>query len=159
MTKLKFNHNYDLLAGLLTKQYPRRGILLFKLLEDIKASFSSLKADGKFCLVNSIQNLNQNRFLQQAAKQHDSACLNNKNKVKSYTVDSKEKAMLYFANKLTQKPEEIQQSDIKAVFDFGWTEQEFYETVYLCAIANCMNTFIYGIGLNKDSLLDTSGSV
>jgi hypothetical protein len=44
MSYLPSSPNLNSFGGLLAK-YPRRGILLFKLLEDIKSSFSSLNKE------------------------------------------------------------------------------------------------------------------
>ena len=45
-----------------------------------------------------------------------------------------------------------------AIFDAGWDEQAFLESVCLCAIANCMNRFAMGIGTDaigtRNFLLD-----
>jgi len=43
-------------------------------------------------------------------------------------------------------PGEITSEDTQHIFDAGWDEQAFLESVCLCAITNCMNRFVMGIG-------------
>jgi len=66
--------------------------------------------------------------------------------IDSANIDEKLKPVLRFVKKLTLTPWEITAEDAQSILDAGWDEQALLESVFLCAIANCMNRFIMGIG-------------
>ncbi|MFZ2171728.1 MAG: hypothetical protein WAW61_19065 [Methylococcaceae bacterium] len=61
MSYLPSSPNLSTLAGVLTK-YPRRGVLLFKLLEDIDRSFSPLSKDIRELIITYASVLNHCDF-------------------------------------------------------------------------------------------------
>ena len=69
-----------------------------------------------------------------------------KTDIDSANVDEKLKPVLRFVKKLTLTPGEITSADAQYIFAAGWDEQAFLDSVCLCAIVNCMNRFVMGIG-------------
>ena len=61
MSYLPSSPDLNSLAGILMK-YPRRGILLFKLLEDVGKSFSPLSKDSRELIITYASALNQCDF-------------------------------------------------------------------------------------------------
>lgn len=74
--------------------------------------------------------------------------------INSINVDEKLNSILNFVNKLTLTPDQITQVDVQLIFDAGWDEQAFLDSVYLCAIANCMNCFITGLGIKAENQIN-----
>lgn len=65
-------------------------------------------------------------------------------------VDDKTKALFRFADKLTRKPVEIEQSDVDEVLRAGWTQDALRETVLVVAFFNYINRVSFGLGLVPD---------
>lgn len=144
--------NLSSLAGVLTK-YPRRGVLLFKLLEDIDRSFSPLTKDVRELIITDASALNHCDFCYNAHKLKSAALGINdeiaeqlKSDIDSANVEEKLKPVLHFVTKLTLTPGEITYKDALYLFDAGWDEQAFLDAVCLSAIVNCMNRFVTGTG-------------
>ncbi|MEQ1484452.1 hypothetical protein [Methyloglobulus sp.] len=145
------------IAGLLAK-YPRRGILLFKLLEDIKGGFSPLSKGMRELIITYTSSLNQSEPCYNAHKSlskdlgvDESIYGQLKSDIDSADVDEKLKPILQFVKKLTLTPDQITQADVKPIFDAGWDESTLLDSVCLCAVVNCMNRFAIGIGIDKES--------
>jgi len=143
------------LAGMLAK-YPRRGILLFKLLEDIKRSFSPLTAEMREIIIAYTSSLNDCEFCYDSHKTAsaelgiDTAVFEQlKTDIASANVNEKLKPILRYVKKLTLTPEQITPTDAQQIFDAGWDEHAFLDSVCICAIVNCMNRFVMGIGMDK----------
>lgn len=143
------------LAGVLTK-YPRRGVLLFKLLDDIDRSFSPLGKQARELIICYASMLNNCEFCASVHKakyrelgldEHLLEALHAD--IDSADVDEKLKPVLRFVKKLTLAPAEITSADAQCIFDAGWDEQAFLESVCLCAIANCIDRFAMGIGVGS----------
>lgn len=152
MSYLSSNPDLNSLTSILTK-YPRRGILLFKLLEDIGRSFSPFSNDGRELIITYVSALNRSDFCyneyqakSEVVEINDVIVEQLQTDIDSANVDDKLKPVLRFVKKLTLTPWEITPEDTQYIFDAGWDEQAFLEAVCLCAIANCMNRFIIGIG-------------
>ncbi len=140
------------LAGILTK-YPRRGVLLFKLLEDVDRSFSPLGKHARELIISYASTLNNCNFYVNAQKEKsatlavDAVILEQLHtNIDSANVEEKLKPVLHFVKKLTLAPGDITSADAQHIFDAGWDEQAFLESVCLCALANCMDRFAMGIG-------------
>jgi alkylhydroperoxidase family enzyme len=147
------------LAELLA-QYPRSGILLWKMLENVKASFSP--QDGRMCefLITYISGLNQSAFCYEAHKRlamqlgvKEVVFGQLKADIDSANVETKLKPILHFVKKLTLTPQLISQADVKAIFEAGWDERRFLDAICLCAVVNCMNRLAIGIGLSDSPAL------
>jgi uncharacterized peroxidase-related enzyme len=145
------------IAGLLAK-YPRRGILLFKLLEDIKGSFSPLSKGMRELIITYTSGLNQSESCFNAHKAiskelgiDESVYGQLKSDIDSANVEEKLKPILHFVKKLTLTPDQITQADVKPIFEAGWDERALLDSVCLCAVVNCMNRFAMGIGIDKEA--------
>jgi uncharacterized peroxidase-related enzyme len=144
------------LAELLA-QYPRSGILLWKLLENVKASFSPQDRGMGELLITYISGLNQSAFCYQT---HQRSAMELgveavvfgqlKADIDSANVETKLKPILHFVKKLTLTPQRISQTDVKAIFEAGWDERRFLDAIFLCAVVNCMNRLAIGIGIDKE---------
>ena len=65
-------------------------------------------------------------------------------------VDAKLKVLFHFADKLTRKPQEIEDADIEAVKKTGWDDAAVRETVLTVAFFNFINRVSLGLGLVND---------
>jgi uncharacterized peroxidase-related enzyme len=155
MSYLPSNPNLENIAGLLAK-YPRRGILLFKLLEDIKGSFSPLGKGTRELIIAYTSDLNQSESCYTAHKSlfkelgiDESVYGQLRSDIDSVKVDEKLKPILRFVKKLTLTPDQITQDDVNLIYEVGWDERALLDTVRLCAVMNCMNRFAMGIGIDK----------
>ena len=158
MSYLPSSPDLENIAGLLAK-YPRRGILLFKLLEDIKGSFSPLGKGTRELIIAYTSDLNQSESCYKAHKSLfkqmgiDESVYNQlKSDIDSAKVDEKLKPLLSFVKKLTLTPGQITQADVNLIYDVGWDERALLDTVRLCAVVNCMNRFTMGVGIGKKAV-------
>jgi alkylhydroperoxidase family enzyme len=156
MSYLPSSPDMATLAELLAK-YPRSGILLFKVLENVKANF--LPQDERMCelLIAYISGLNQSAFCYETHKRsamrlgvEEMVFGQLKTDIDSANVEAKLKPILHFVKKLTLTPRLISQGDVKAIFEAGWDERCFLDAICLCAIVNCMNRLVMGIGIDKE---------
>jgi len=155
MSYLPSSPDLDNIAGLLAK-YPRLGILLFKLLEDIKGSFSPLGKGTRELIIAYTSDLNQSESCFKAHKSlfkelgiDESVYGQLKLDSDSAKVAEKLKPILRFVKKLTLTPDQITQTDVNLIYEVGWDERALLETVRLCAVVNCMNRFTMGVGIGK----------
>jgi uncharacterized peroxidase-related enzyme len=151
------------IAGLLAK-YPRLGILLFKLLEDIKGSFSPLGKGVRELIIAYTSDLNQSESCYKTHKSlfkelgiDDSVYSQLKLDIDSAIVDEKLKPLLRFVKKLTLRPDQITQTDVNPIYEVGWDERALLDTVRLCAVVNCMNRFTMGVGIDKNAAHNKRG--
>jgi uncharacterized peroxidase-related enzyme len=155
MSYLPSSPDLENIAGLLAK-YPRRGILLFKLLEDIKGCFSPLGKGTRELIIAYTSDLNQSESCYKAHKSlfkelgiDESVYSELKLDIDSAKVDEKLKPLLRFVKKLTLTPGQITQADVNLIYEVGWDERALLDTVRLCAVVNCMNRFTMGVGIGK----------
>jgi uncharacterized peroxidase-related enzyme len=66
-------------------------------------------------------------------------------------VDERMRALLRYVRKLTDSPSRITAADVAAVFAAGWDEQALHDAVSVCALFNCMNRIVDGLGVRADS--------
>ena len=71
-----------------------------------------------------------------------------KTDINSAKIDDKLKPILRFIKKLTLTPDQITQADVQQIFDAGWDEYAYFDSVCICAIMNCMNRFVTAIGID-----------
>ena len=140
-------------AAMLGK-YPRRGILLFKLLEDIKSSCSPLNRSMRELIITYTSGLNQCDFCYNTHKAvseqlgiDEKVFDQLKTDIDSAQVDERLKPVLRYVKKLTLTPDRITQADAQQIFDAGWDENVFLDVIFLCSVVNCMNRFVSGIGI------------
>jgi uncharacterized peroxidase-related enzyme len=143
------------ITGLLAK-YPRRGILLFKLLEDNNVSFSPLGKGTRELIIAYTSDLNQSESCYKPHKSlfkelgiDESVYGQLKLDIDSAKVDEKLKPIIRFVKKLTLTPDQITQADVNSIYEVGWDESALLDMVRLCAVVNCMNRLAMGIGIDK----------
>ena len=141
------------IAAMLGK-YPRRGILLFKLLEDIKSNSSPLDRSMRELIITYTSGLNQCDFCYNTHKAvseqlgiDEKVFDQLKTDIDSAQVDERLKPVLRYVKKLTLTPDRITQADAQQIFTAGWDEDVFLDVIFLCAVVNCMNRFVSGIGI------------
>ncbi len=69
--------------------------------------------------------------------------------------EGKELALLRYAGKLTARPQDMAESDIKAIRDAGGTDEEILEVNQVCAYFNYANRLLNGLGVTLQG--DTVG--
>ena len=158
MSYLPSSPDLENIAGLLAK-YPRLGILLFKVMEDIKGSFSPLGKGTRELIIAYTSDLNQSESCYKAHKSlfkelgiDESVYGQLKSDIDSANVDEKLKPILRFVKKLTLTPDGITQDDVNLIYDVGWDERALLDMVRLCAVVNCMNRFTMGVGIGKKAV-------
>jgi uncharacterized peroxidase-related enzyme len=141
------------IAAMLGK-YPRRGILLFKLLEDIKSTSSPLDRSMRELIITYTSGLNQCDFCYNTHKAvseqlgiDEKVFDQLKTDIDSAQIDERLKPVLRYVKKLTLTPDRITQADAQQIFAAGWDENVFLDVIFLCAVVNCMNRFVSGIGI------------
>ena len=65
-------------------------------------------------------------------------------------VGEKEKAIFRFADKLTRRPGDIEESDVEELRKHGWDEAAVFETALTVAYFNFVNRVSIGLGLVAD---------
>lgn len=139
--------------------YPRLGVLLFKLLEDINVSFSLLGKGTRELIIAYTSDLNQSEPRYKAHKSmfkelgiDESVFGQLKLDSDNANVDEKLKPIPHFVKKLTLIPGQITQADVNPIFETGWDERALLDTVRLCAVVNCMNRFAMGLASTRKRL-------
>ena len=138
-------------------KYPGRGILLFKLLENIRTSRSSFNKNMRELIITYTSGLNQcglsynthkaiSEQLGIEKKEFDQLKID----IEKAQVDEKLKPILRFVKKLTLTPDQINQTDAQRIYDAGWDEQALLDSIEICAIVNCVIRFVSGIGFDLD---------
>lgn len=155
MRFLLTNPDQSILKALIEK-YPRRGILLFKLLEDSKSNGISLNNElQEMCItyVSALNNPDSDVFaLEEFESDVDAYGQNidqlNISKKKAKTI-GKLIPILTFLKKLTLTPEQINDADVEPIFAAGWSERDYLDLVCLCSVVNCINRIAMGAGLER----------
>ncbi|MDD5541007.1 MAG: hypothetical protein PHG61_09985, partial [Candidatus Marinimicrobia bacterium] len=140
------------------EKYPRRRVLLFKVMEEIMRNLSPFNKQTRQLLFAYTSDLNQCRL---SYDYHKAASLASgldesvfaalKTDINSAKIDDKLKPILRFIKKLTLTPDQITQVDVQQIFDAGWDEHAYFDSVCICAIMNCMNRFVTAIGIDANS--------
>ncbi len=65
-------------------------------------------------------------------------------------VDDKTKALFRFADKLTRKPVDVEESDAEEVLRAGWSQDALRETALTVSFFNYINRVSLGLGLVDD---------
>lgn len=151
------NPDLNSLSDLLEK-YPRRRVLLFKVMEEIMRNLSPFNKQTRQLLFAYTSDLNQCRL---SYDYHKAASLASgldesvfaalKTDINSAKIDDKLKPILRFIKKLTLTPDQITHADVQQIFDAGWDEHAYFDSVCICAIMNCMNRFVTAIGIDANS--------
>ncbi len=69
-------------------------------------------------------------------------------------VEPKLKPILAYVEKLTRNPARLTDTDAKAVYSAGWSEQALFDAISACALFNLMNRMVAGSGITVDPLLE-----
>ncbi len=63
-------------------------------------------------------------------------------------VPEKLKPVFRYARKLTESPARMTEADAAEVFAAGWDERALHDAVVICALFNCMNRIVDGLGIS-----------
>ncbi len=66
------------------------------------------------------------------------------------TIDARLRAMLRFAEKLTDAPEQMGQADVDALIETGWSEQAVEDAINVVALFNYVNRLVDAVGIEGD---------
>ena len=153
------NPDQDLncLSDMLEK-YPRRRVLLFKVMEEIKRNLSPFSKATRELLFAYTSDLNQcslsydyHKAASVASGLDESVFAALKMDINSAKIDDKLKPILRFIKKLTLTPDKITQADAQQIFAAGWDEHAYFDSVCICAIMNCMNRFVTSLSIDVNS--------
>lgn len=151
------NPDLNTLSDMLEK-YPRRRVLLFKAMEEIMGNLSPFSKATRQLLFAYTSDLNQcslsyeyHKSASMASGLDESIFTALKTDINSAKIDDKLKPILTFIKKLTLTPDKITQADAQQIFDAGWDEHAYFDSVCICAIMNCMNRVIAALGIDAHS--------
>ena len=157
MLYLPPNPDINSLSDMLEK-YPRRRVLLFKVMEEIMRNQSPFSKETRQLLFAYTSYLNQcslsyeyHKAASLASGLDESVFAALKTSIHSAKIDNKLKPILRLIKKLTLSPKQITYADAQKIFDAGWDEHAYFESVCICAIMNCMNRFVTAIGIDANS--------
>ena len=71
--------------------------------------------------------------------------------LESLEITSKDRALLTYVAKLTRSLDCVCQEDVDAVRQAGWTDEEIYEAITICALFNFFNRWVNGSGVEDMS--------
>jgi alkylhydroperoxidase family enzyme len=151
------NPDRNSLSDMLEK-YPRRRVLLFKVMEEIMRNLSPFNKQTRQLLFAYTSDLNQcslsydyHKAASLASGLDESVFAALKTDINSAKIDDKLKPILRLIKKLTLTPDQITQADAQQIFDAGWDEHAYFDSICICAIMNCMNRFVTAIGVDANS--------
>ncbi|MBI5771196.1 MAG: peroxidase-related enzyme [Verrucomicrobia bacterium] len=67
--------------------------------------------------------------------------------LESARVDARLKPIFRYVRKLTETPSRMTQEDADQVFGAGWDDRALFDAVAICALFNCMNRLVEGLGI------------
>ncbi len=76
---------------------------------------------------------------------------------KDSSLSEQQKAICYFAEKLTLSPGNINENDIKKVKKYGYSDKEISEIVQIISYFNYINRVADGLGLEPEEFIDPKG--
>ena len=62
-------------------------------------------------------------------------------------ISDREKALFAFIEKVNRESSRLQKEDVEEVKAAGWSEEELYDAITVCALFNFYNTWIDGCGV------------
>jgi alkylhydroperoxidase family enzyme len=65
----------------------------------------------------------------------------------SAPVSNREKALLAFIEKVATESNRVCQRDVDAVKAFGWSDEELYDAITVCALFKFYNTWVDAAGV------------
>lgn len=139
------------------KRYPDQAIPLTELTEivmrtgecafssrqrELIAAYASGKNDCTYCY-------NTHKATAEAFGVDDELLRSLLDDVAASPVEEKLKPVLAFVGKLTESPSRIVQSDVDAILDAGWDENDFHYAVMICGLFNFYNRLMDGYGVRN----------
>ena len=73
------------------------------------------------------------------------------------SLSEQQKAICYFAEKLTLNPGKVSKKDIQNIKDFGYVDKEISEIVQIISYFNYINRVADGLGLEPENFIDEKG--
>jgi uncharacterized peroxidase-related enzyme len=67
--------------------------------------------------------------------------------LESAPLPEKEKALLRFAGKVTYNLPSVTEADVQALREIGWTDEQIYYTITVCALFNFYNRWVTSSGV------------
>lgn len=151
MSYLPSNSELSSIEILLAK-YPRRGVLLYKLLEYKENEGSPLNQELRESIIEYISTLNERdsgnfsaQELVSDDRKHSQSDVNKKEAKSSWKLAP----LMAFLKKLTLTPGQINGADVAPIFAAGWNERDFLDLVCLCSVINCIDRLAVGVGLDQ----------
>jgi hypothetical protein len=151
MSYLPSNPELSSIKTLLAK-YPRRGVLLYKLLEYNESDGSPLNKELRELIIEYISTLNERvssnvsaEELVSDSQRHSQSEVNKKEAKTSWKLAP----LRGFLKKLTLTPGQINGADVAPIFAAGWSERDFLDLVCLCSVINCIDRLVVGVGLDQ----------
>lgn len=128
-------------------RFPRRGILLYRLLEDSLGAHSALGKEFAELIAQYVTELNE-----QGSEENESSVIKRLLALKPDKTEHKEDKLtpiFTLVKKLTLSPQSISEADAAPIYAAGWDERAFLDSIFLCAIVNCLNRCSIGVGLER----------
>ena len=72
-------------------------------------------------------------------------------------MTEQQKAICFFAEKLTLNPGKIDKKDIQSIKNFGYVDKEISEIVQIISYFNYINRVADGLGLESEDFIDEKG--
>ena len=151
MSYLPSNPELSRIQTLLAK-YPRRGVLLYKLLEHNESDGSPLNKELRVLIIEYISTLNErdSRYLSAEERtSYSQSPIQADLTKKEAKTRGKLAPLIAFLKKLTLTPGQINRADVAPIFAAGWSERDFLDLVCLCSVINCINRLAVGVGLDQ----------
>ena len=137
------------------KLYPRRSILMLRLIDDILRGDSTFTVAEREMIFAFASSQNECQFCYESHKPVAAAFGVDEAVFDELVVDidtasvsPKLKPVLKYVKKLTLTPSKMVETDARAIYDAGWNEQAFVDAASICAIANYYNRFVDGVGVD-----------
>lgn len=139
----------------LFKAYPKRALLMLNLIEDVMSAteevsladkelifaFTSYQNACHYCFESHLQ-MAQAYGIPEATFERITQDLDQAD------IDPRMKAVLKFVEKLSNNPSRIVGSDLKLLEEHGLSEAASLDIICVCALANYMNRFVDGSGID-----------
>ncbi len=140
------------------KQYPRRSALFLRVLDDTLRADSPLSVAERELVFAYVSSQNACSYCYDSHKPVaaafgiDEAVFDGLQRdIDSADVNENLKPVLRFVKKLTLTPSKMVKADADAIYEAGWDEQAFVDVVSICAMANCFNRLVDGVGVDVSS--------
>jgi uncharacterized peroxidase-related enzyme len=79
--------------------------------------------------------------------------------LQSASLTPEQRALLHFAQKITEASNSVSPEDVEDLRGFGWTDLQIAEAIHLSALFACFNRVVNGFGLPSQGLLEMQGDI